>query len=143
MVFWMRSSTRLSSLARVSFMVRCFGPVLSAVMNGRLISVCVVEDSSILAFSAASFRRCKRQLVVAQIDAVLFLELVGEIIDDAHVEVFAAEEGVAVGRLHLEHAVADLEDGNVERAAAEVVDGDGLCLPSCRARRRARPRSAR
>ena len=26
----------------------CFGPVLSAVMNGRLISVCSAEDSSIL-----------------------------------------------------------------------------------------------
>ena len=33
----------------------CFGPVLSAVMNGKLISVCSAEDSSILAFSAASF----------------------------------------------------------------------------------------
>jgi hypothetical protein len=41
------------------------------------------------------------------------------------VEVVAAEEGVAVGGLHLEHAVADFEDGDVERAAAEVVDGDG------------------
>jgi hypothetical protein len=28
------------------------------VMNGRLISVCCVEESSIFAFSAASFRRC-------------------------------------------------------------------------------------
>jgi hypothetical protein len=31
-VFWMRSSTRLSNLARDSFMVRCFGPDASAVM---------------------------------------------------------------------------------------------------------------
>jgi len=51
-----------SNLARVSFIVRCFGPVWSAVMNGRLISVCVVDDSSILAFSAASFRRCRASL---------------------------------------------------------------------------------
>jgi hypothetical protein len=33
----------------------CFGPLASAVINGRLISVDVVEESSILAFSAASF----------------------------------------------------------------------------------------
>ena len=48
MRFWMRSSTSASNLARVSFMVRCFGPEASAVMNGRLISVWVVEESSIV-----------------------------------------------------------------------------------------------
>ena len=36
----------------------CFGPEASAVMNGRLISVCCADDSSIFARSAASFRRC-------------------------------------------------------------------------------------
>jgi hypothetical protein len=46
------------------------------------------------------------------------------IIDDAHVEILAAEEGVAVGRLHLEHAVADFQHRDVEGAAAEVVDRD-------------------
>ena len=37
-------------------------PLASAVMNGRLISVWADEDSSILAFSAASFRRCSASL---------------------------------------------------------------------------------
>ena len=53
-----RCSVSCSSLERVRFMVRCFGPVASAVIKGRLISVCIVVDSSILAFSAASRRRC-------------------------------------------------------------------------------------
>lgn len=35
-----RSSTRLSSFARVTLMFMCFGPVASAVMYGRLTSVC-------------------------------------------------------------------------------------------------------
>src|SRR5579871_3136717 len=55
--FSMRSSVSCSSLARVSVTVRCFGPLASAVMKGRLISVCMDEESSFLAFSAASFRR--------------------------------------------------------------------------------------
>ncbi len=57
-VRWIRSSTSASSLARVSLMLRCLGPAWSAVMKGRLTSVCIDALSSILAFSAASLRRC-------------------------------------------------------------------------------------
>ena len=52
-----RSATSASSLARVSVSTRCLGPLASAVMKGRLISVCSVVDSSHFAFSAASFNR--------------------------------------------------------------------------------------
>ncbi len=54
---WTRSSTSCSSFGRVSRTFMCFGPEASAVMNGRLMSVSCAEESSILAFSAASFRR--------------------------------------------------------------------------------------
>ena len=74
------------------------------------------------------FQALQGQPVVAQVDAVLALELIREIIDQAHVEVLAAQEGVAVGGLHLEHAVADLQHRDVERAAAEVVHGDALAI---------------
>jgi hypothetical protein len=59
------------------------------------------------------------------------------------VEIFTAQEGVAVGRLHFEHAVADFEHGNVEGAATKVIDRDQSCFRSCRGRRRAQRRSAR
>ena len=49
-----RSCVSSFSFARVSWRSRCFGPSGVAVMNGRLICVEVVEDSSIFAFSAAS-----------------------------------------------------------------------------------------
>src|SRR5215204_4992083 len=64
------------------------------------------------------------ELVAAQVDALLLPELLGEVIDDLLVEILAAEERVAVGRFDLEHAIADLEDRDVERAAAEIVDRD-------------------
>ncbi len=41
----------------MSVLTKCFGPVAVAVIYGRLISVLVVDESSILAFSAASLRR--------------------------------------------------------------------------------------
>jgi len=59
-----------------------------------------------------------------QINALIPFEFIGQPVDDAHVKVFAAEEGVAVGRFNLKNAVANLEDGHVEGAAAEVEDRD-------------------
>ena len=57
-VRWIRSSMSCSNFARESRRFRCFGPDASAVMYGRLISVSATVESSIFAFSAASFRRC-------------------------------------------------------------------------------------
>ena len=47
-------------------------------------------------------------------------------VDDAAVEVVAAEMAVAGRGAHLDDAVADVEDAHVEGAAAEVEDEDGL-----------------
>jgi len=51
------SSTKLSNLLRVIVTFRCLGPVASAVTYGKFTVVLVELDSSILAFSAASFKR--------------------------------------------------------------------------------------
>ena len=53
-----RSAVSSLNLARVSVSSRCFGPVASAVIYGWLMEVWLMPDSSIFAFSAASFRRC-------------------------------------------------------------------------------------
>ena len=50
-----------------------------------------------------------------------FLEFAGDVIDDAVVEVVAAQTVVARGGQHFEHAVADLHEAYVEGAAAKVV----------------------
>ena len=78
---------------------------------------------------------------VRQVDALVALELRAEPVDDRLVEVVAAEVVVTRGRLDLEDAVADLEHGHVERAAAEVEDEDrlvGLLVEPVRERGRGR-----
>ena len=55
---WIKACANCSNCARVSVFTKCLGTPPSAEMYGRLISVDVVLESSIFAFSAASFRRC-------------------------------------------------------------------------------------
>ena len=65
-------------------------------------------------------------LVVGQVDALCLLELGNQVVHDALVKVVAAEVGVAVGGQNFDDAVADVQDGDIERAAAEVIDHDLL-----------------
>ena len=57
LVRFTRSIVSVSSFCFVSVAVRCFGPVASAVMNGRLMSYWPALDRAHFAFSASSFRR--------------------------------------------------------------------------------------
>ena len=54
------------------------------------------------------------------------LELGDEIVDDALVKIVAAEVVVARRGEHLDHAGGNVENGHVERAAAEIIDHDLL-----------------
>jgi hypothetical protein len=96
-------------------------------MYGSLISVCCDDDSSILARSAEALIRC-RAIGSFQVQAVDLLELFDDVVDHALVEVFAAQEGVAVGRQHFELLLAidvsDFDDRHVEGTAAQVIHGD-------------------
>ena len=68
----------------------------------------------------------QRHAVLLEVDALLAPEFVHNPINDALVEVVAAQVSIAVGSHYFEHAVADLQHGYVECAAAEVIDGDGF-----------------
>jgi hypothetical protein len=70
----------------------------------------------------------KSHLVLGEVDPGVLLELRDDPLHDLLVDVVAAEVGVAVGGLDLDDALPHFEDGDVEGAAAEVVDRDGLVL---------------
>ena len=95
--------------------------------------VAVELDSSFFACSAASLEALHGDLVLGQVDAGAALQLLDQVVDDALVPVVAAEVVVTGGRAHLDRGeavvvLAHLEQGHVERAAAEVEDEDELVL---------------
>ena len=64
--------------------------------------------------------------VAREVDLVFLFELLHEIIDDALVKVVAAEVVVARRGEDLDDAGGNVEDGDIERAAAKVIDHDLL-----------------
>ena len=74
---------------------------------------------------------------------MLRLEPVADVVEQQLVEVVAAELGVAVAGEDLDDAVLDLDDRDVERAAAQVVDEQPLQLARVGVVGQRRRRSAR
>ena len=66
----------------------------------------------------------QRHLVLRQVHAEAALEVLHQPVDDALVPVVATKVVVAAGRLDLDHAVADVQEGHVEGAATKVEDQD-------------------
>ncbi len=77
-----------------------------------------------LGFFRGFFETLESHGVFAEIDALLFAEFFGDVIDEGLIVVIAAEVGVAVDGEDFEDAVTDVEDGDVEGAAAEIEDED-------------------
>ena len=64
----------------------------------------------------------KSHHVLGEVNTLSGLEVLDEPLHYRLVEVVTAEVGVAISRLNLENAVTDIKYGDIERAAAEVVD---------------------
>eukprot|EP00906_Rhabdomonas_costata_P035531 RCo049919 len=72
--FRMRGSTKDSYFARVRVTATWTGPSGPPLMKGRLMSVCLADDSSILAFSQASRIRCRAILSLEMSKPLVFLK---------------------------------------------------------------------
>ena len=79
-----------------------------------------------LGFFGGLLQALDDHFVAGYINALVSFELGHKVIDDALVDVVAAQMGVAIGRNNLDHVFTHLQDRDVEGAAAEVVDRDDL-----------------
>ena len=70
----------------------------------------------------------QRKLVAAQVNALFLAEFIGQIVNNALVEILTTQEGVTIGGFHFEHAIANFQHGNVESAATKVINRDGAAL---------------
>ena len=93
-------------------------------MNGRLISVCGRAGQLDLGLFGVFLQALQRQLVPRRSMPCSFLNSSARYSNDPLVEILTTEESIAVGRLHLEDAIADFKNRHVERAAAEIVNSD-------------------
>ena len=59
-----------------------------------------------------------------QINPECAADFVHEEVGDAAVDVVAAQVGVAVGGQHFKNAVFQLQNGDIESAASEIIHGD-------------------
>ena len=62
--------------------------------------------------------------VLGNIDTVLLVEGLGEVVDDALVEILTTETGVTSGSQDLENALLDGKKGHIESTTTQVVDDD-------------------
>ena len=78
--------------------------------------------------------------IFADVDALILLEFRDQPIDNAIVDVIAAQVRVAGGGFDFDDAFAYFQNGNIERAAAQVIDRDRLVLLFVQAIRQRRSR---
>ncbi len=81
-----------------------------------------------LGFFGSFLEALQRHLVLGNVDAGFLLKLLHQPVNNALVDVVAAQVGVAVGGFHFHHAVAHFQDRNIERATAKVIYRDGFVL---------------
>ncbi len=139
----MRSADRSSSVFAIDRALQVERLVATARDDERQVDLRLAHARELaLGLLGGVLQALQGHAVLPQVDPVLLLEALDQPVDDPRVDVFAAEERVARGRDDLEDAArADLEDRDVERAAAEVVDGDRLLevlAEAVRERRRGR-----
>ena len=106
--------------------IEMLGPVLGRSDEGQVDVGLLRRRKLHLGFFRRLLQALERHRVLGKVDPLVLLEFLDQPVDDLLVEVVAAQVRIPVGRLHLEDAVTQLEDGNVVCATTEVEYGDLL-----------------
>jgi hypothetical protein len=70
------------------------------------------------------FQSLEGHFVIAEIDALILCEFIGQIINNAKIKVFSSKMCIAIGRLDFEDPLADLQDRYVKGSAAQIEDSN-------------------
>ena len=81
-----------------------------------------------LRFLGSLFQSLHSHLIAAKVNALALLELVGDPVDNSLVKIVAAEAVVTGSCKNFLNAVAHLDDGDIECAAAEVINHNLLVV---------------
>ncbi len=106
--------------------IQMLGPFIGRSDERKVDVRCGGSGKLLLGLLRSLFQSLESHLVAGQVNALRFLKLVDKPLGNAVVKVIAAQSRIAVGGKHLDHAVADLDDGHIKRTAAQVVYHDLL-----------------
>ena len=75
-------------------------------------------------FFRSFFQTLQSKSVTAQINTVVFFELVRQIVNNTLVKVFTTQERITVCGFNFKHAVADFQNRNIECTTTKVINND-------------------
>jgi len=70
----------------------------------------------------------ERLAILPQINSILLFEFLNQVIHDAQIKVITTQEGISGSGLHLEDALAHIQDGNIKCTTAKIIDGNNFIL---------------
>ncbi len=75
-----------------------------------------------LGLFSSLFQALQGHLVSAQVDALVLGKLIGQVVDQTQIEIFATQVGIPIGGFYFKYTFTDLQDGDIKGTATQVKD---------------------
>lgn len=100
------------------------GKVLALVERFDLDLGCLLGRKRALGLFDLALQLTHGLRILGDVNALFLVVLLDEMVDDAVVEIFTTKVGVTGGRLNLEDALLNSQDGHIESTTSQIVDKD-------------------